>query len=168
MSSFCHVFLGLFVKYQTPYITTSKNGIDAVLDVAISDGIIAAVDEDIPRFDAELVVDVAGLIVTPGGCILTVKRDQYSPRLIFSFRLLFLSIHVWFGFCFAGLVDIHCHFFYGHQQNPPEEGTNYANAPASLQPDLQTFRSGVTTAVDLGTRWFLVSCCWCVVSEVFF
>jgi dihydroorotase len=43
-----------------------KNGIDAVMDVAIKDGKIAMVDTDIPENQAQLVIDAKELIVTPG------------------------------------------------------------------------------------------------------
>lgn len=42
------------------------NGIDAARDVAISDGRIAQVAQDIPSAQAAQSIDVAGLIVTPG------------------------------------------------------------------------------------------------------
>ena len=43
-----------------------KNGIDKVMDVAVSNRRIAAVAADIPARDARVVADVSGLIVTPG------------------------------------------------------------------------------------------------------
>jgi len=43
-----------------------KNGIDAVMDVAIADGKIARVAAGIPTADARTVVDATGLYVTPG------------------------------------------------------------------------------------------------------
>jgi dihydroorotase len=43
-----------------------KNGIDGVRDVGIKDGRIAAVDASIDASRAERVVDVSGLVVTPG------------------------------------------------------------------------------------------------------
>ena len=43
-----------------------KNGIDAARDVAISDGRIAQVAQDIPGAQAAQSIDVAGLIVSPG------------------------------------------------------------------------------------------------------
>ncbi len=44
-----------------------------------------------------------------------------------------------------GLVDIHVHFFWGH------DGSSYMNAPSSLPPDGFTFPAGVTTVVDAGS-----------------
>lgn len=43
-----------------------KNGIDATKDLAISKGVIAAADDDIPVTQAARTIDVTGLIVTPG------------------------------------------------------------------------------------------------------
>lgn len=44
-----------------------------------------------------------------------------------------------------GLVDIHVHFFWGH------DGSAYMNAPSSLPADGFTFPAGVTTVVDAGS-----------------
>ena len=43
-----------------------RNGIDAVLDVAVADGTIAAVAESIDASQARMVVDARGLLVVPG------------------------------------------------------------------------------------------------------
>ena len=43
-----------------------KNNINQVLDIAISEGVIAKVDPDIPLEDGRLVVIANGLLVTPG------------------------------------------------------------------------------------------------------
>ena len=48
------------------HVIDPKNGVDGVLDVAIADGKIACVAEDISAADAESTVDVSGLYVTPG------------------------------------------------------------------------------------------------------
>nr|MCU0256481.1 hypothetical protein [Vicinamibacterales bacterium] len=48
------------------HVIDPKNGIDAVRDVAIKDGKIAAVAADIPAAQATKVVNAAGLYVTPG------------------------------------------------------------------------------------------------------
>jgi dihydroorotase len=48
------------------HVIDARNGIDAVRDVAIADGKIAAVAADIPATDAGRVVDARGLYVTPG------------------------------------------------------------------------------------------------------
>lgn len=48
------------------HVIDPANHIDAVMDVAVSAGKIAAVDNDIPASSAGKVVDVSGLFVTPG------------------------------------------------------------------------------------------------------
>lgn len=48
------------------HIIDPANRLDSVLDVAVSDGKIAAVRKDIPVSQAGKVVDVSGLYVTPG------------------------------------------------------------------------------------------------------
>lgn len=48
------------------HVIDPKNGIDAIMDVAISNGKISAVGKNIPTTNALKVVDVAGLYVTPG------------------------------------------------------------------------------------------------------
>jgi dihydroorotase len=48
------------------HVIDARNGLDAVRDVAIADGKIAAVAADIPASDAARVVDARGLYVTPG------------------------------------------------------------------------------------------------------
>ncbi len=48
------------------HVIDARNGVDAVRDVAIADGKIAAVAADIPATDAARVVDARGLYVTPG------------------------------------------------------------------------------------------------------
>ena len=47
------------------HVIDPKNKIDSVMDVAIKDGLIAAVEPDI-KAQAKKTVDVSGLIVTPG------------------------------------------------------------------------------------------------------
>jgi dihydroorotase len=48
------------------YMIDPKNSIDSKMDLAITDGKIAKVATSIPAADAKKVVDVTGLIVTPG------------------------------------------------------------------------------------------------------
>jgi dihydroorotase len=48
------------------HVIDSRNGIDAVRDVAIKDGKIAAVAADIPAARALKTVNATGLYVTPG------------------------------------------------------------------------------------------------------
>ena len=92
------------------HVIDPRNGLDAVMDVAIDDGVIAAVESEIDANRGETIVDASGLYVTPG------------------------------------LIDLHTHVFYGTQPNAA-----YSNGFNSVQPDAFTFRSGVTTAVDLGS-----------------
>ena len=67
--------MGVSGRTQTPrYDLLLKGGhvidpasrIDAIMDVAVSEGRIAAVESNIPASEAGKVVDVAGLYVTPG------------------------------------------------------------------------------------------------------
>ena len=44
-----------------------------------------------------------------------------------------------------GLVDIHAHVFWGH-----DEDSQYSDGYSAVQPDSYSFRSGVTTMVDVG------------------
>ena len=48
------------------HLIDPKNNIDAPMDLAISDGLVAAVDEDLPADQAQQVLDVTGLYLTPG------------------------------------------------------------------------------------------------------
>lgn len=91
------------------HVIDPKNDIDQIMDVAIADGKIARVADNIPASSATKVVDAKGLYVTPG------------------------------------FVDIHAHNFFGVD---PE--TEYSNGYNALHPDGFTFRSGVTTVVDVG------------------
>jgi len=69
------LFLASFTPAQTPrydlllkggHVIDPANNIDAVLDVAVAGGKIAAVAKDISADSAAKVVDVSGLYVTPG------------------------------------------------------------------------------------------------------
>ncbi|MBA3887427.1 MAG: amidohydrolase/deacetylase family metallohydrolase, partial [Acidobacteria bacterium] len=48
------------------HVIDGRNGIDAVRDVAIKDGKIAAVAQNIPAAQAAKTIDATGLYVTPG------------------------------------------------------------------------------------------------------
>ena len=48
------------------HVIDGRNGIDGVRDVAIKDGLIAAVESSIPVSQATKTIDAAGLYVTPG------------------------------------------------------------------------------------------------------
>jgi dihydroorotase len=90
------------------HVIDARNEIDGAKDVAIKDGRVAAVADSIDASQAEKVVDVSGLYVTPG------------------------------------LVDIHVHVYAGTGQKGTYTGDN------SVYPDGFSFRSGVTTMVDVG------------------
>jgi len=99
--------LDLLIK--NGHVIDLKNDISEVLDVGVVGGRIVEVGSDISSERADLVVDAAGLYVTPG------------------------------------LIDIHVHVFHG-----TEEDAYLSNSYTSLPPDGFTFRSGVTTVVDVG------------------
>jgi dihydroorotase len=94
------------------HVVDGRNNIDAVRDVAIKGGRIAAVEASIAAGDAAKVLDVTGLLVTPG------------------------------------LVDIHVHVFHTSLVPAAWAGDN------SVQPDLISFRTGVTTMVDAGSSGY--------------
>ncbi len=91
------------------HVIDPANGRDAVMDVAVKAGKIAAVEASIESSRAAAVLDVRGLYVTPG------------------------------------LVDIHTHLFHTTGVRDAWAGDN------SIQPDVLSFRSGVTTMVDAGS-----------------
>lgn len=91
------------------HIIDAKNGIDKVMDIAIKDGSIAEVNENISDNSSKKVVDAKGLFVAPG------------------------------------LIDIHSHNFHGTEPN-----AYLSNSFTALPPDGFSFRSGVTTSVDVG------------------
>jgi dihydroorotase len=91
------------------HVIDARNGLNAVMDVAVSGSKIALVAANIAPARAQQVVDATGLYVTPG------------------------------------LVDIHAHVFWGH-----DEESQYSDGYSAVQPDSYSFRSGVTTMVDVG------------------
>ena len=101
------------VRYQIllkgGHVIDPRNQIDAIMDVAIADGKIAAVARDLNPVDAREVIDVSGLYVSPG------------------------------------LVDAHVHVFATTGMRNAWAGDN------SVLPDGFSFRSGVTTMVDVGS-----------------
>ena len=64
LSAFAQPSYDLLIKGG--HVLDPKNHIDAVLDVAVADGKIAAVAKDIPAAQARRVVNARGLYVTPG------------------------------------------------------------------------------------------------------
>ena len=91
------------------HVIDPRHQVDAVMDVAVADGKIAAVRRDIDPAEARTVIDVAGLYVTPG------------------------------------LIDTHVHVFATTGMRNAWAGDN------SVLPDGFSFRSGVTTMVDVGS-----------------
>ena len=91
------------------HVIDPRHQVDAVMDVAVADGKIAAVRRDIDPAEARTVIDVAGLYVTPG------------------------------------LIDTHVHVFATTGLRNAWAGDN------SVLPDGFSFRSGVTTMVDVGS-----------------
>src|SRR5262245_51757546 len=66
------------------HVLGARNTIDAVRDVAIKDGKIAAVTENIPAARALKTVDVTGLYVTPG--LIDLHAHVYRPTVGQGFR----------------------------------------------------------------------------------
>jgi len=91
------------------HVIDPRNEINRAMDVAVKDGKIASVAENISSNQAQRTVDIAGLYVTPG------------------------------------LVDIHVHVYAGTGMRGAYSGDN------SVYPDGFTFRTGVTTVVDVGS-----------------
>ena len=110
--------LSLPVRAQVPefellirggHVIDPRNGIDAVMDVAVAGGKIALVAAKIAPERARTIANAAGLHVVPG------------------------------------LIDIHAHVFWGH-----DEESQYSDGYSAVQPDSHAFRAGVTTLVDVG------------------
>lgn len=99
-----------------------KNRINGKREVAIADGKIARVAQDIPATQAKKVVDADGLYVTPG--------------------LIDMHTHIFWGTEEGGSHDF--------VPGKGEIWWGYSNSYGSVQPDAFSFRSGVTTMVDAG------------------
>jgi dihydroorotase len=91
------------------HVIDAKNDINGTMDVAITDGKIALVSNQIANSEAKKIISAEGMIVSPG------------------------------------LLDIHGHNFFGTVRK-----AYLSNSFSSLPPDGFTFRSGVTTIVDVG------------------
>ena len=91
------------------HVIDPRNGIDKVMDVAIDEGKIFQVAENISSEGVFQVVDASNLYIVPG------------------------------------LIDIHSHNFFG-----TEPDSYLSNSFSALPPDGFSFRSGVTTIVDVG------------------
>lgn len=62
------------------HVIDPANGINEVMDVAVSDGNIAQVASNIPVNNAEKVVNAEGFFVTPGLIDMHVHVNRYTPR----------------------------------------------------------------------------------------
>ena len=91
------------------HLIDPKNGINEIMDVAISDGKITKVGKNIKPQDSAKIIDATGMYITPG------------------------------------LIDIHTHVFVG------TKAATFGDGVLSLSPDDFTFRSGITTVVDVGS-----------------
>lgn len=91
------------------HVIDPKNGINEIMDVAISDGKISKVAKNIKPQDSAKIIDATGMYITPG------------------------------------LIDIHTHVFVG------TKAATFGDGVLSLSPDDFTFRSGITTVVDVGS-----------------
>jgi dihydroorotase len=91
------------------HVIDPRNGVNGVMDVAVTGGKIAAVAANIAPNRARSVADATGLYVTPG------------------------------------IIDIHAHVFWGH-----DEESQYSDGYSAVQPDSHSFRAGQTTLVDVG------------------
>lgn len=58
------------------HLIDPKNNIDAPMDLAVNDGKVAAVDSDIPTAQAQTVLDVSGLYITPG--LIDIHTHMYA------------------------------------------------------------------------------------------
>jgi len=113
---------GFDLLLKDGHVIDPKNGINGRMDIAVADGKIAHVAEDIPAVQAEKVIDVDGLYVT------------------------------------SGLIDIHAHVFWGQEPGgyrltlpgQDEMSWSFCNSYGCVQPDALSFRTGVTTMVDVG------------------
>lgn len=79
---------------QNGHVIDPRNSIDAVMDVAVDEGVVAAVETEIPASQGETVVDATGLYVTPG--------------------LVDLHTHVFFG------TEPHAAYSNGYNSLPPD------------------------------------------------
>src|SRR5215468_1201618 len=64
------------------HVLDPANGVDAVTDVAISNGRVAALAANIPASDARRAIDVSGLYVVPGLVDLHAHVFGYSGALL--------------------------------------------------------------------------------------
>lgn len=108
------------------HVIDPKNGINAVMDVAIA-----------PARDMRPLAWGEALSPDQEGKIARVA-ENIDPGLAVQ------VVDATGLYVVPGLVDIHSHNFWGH------DGERQMNGPRGLPPDGFTFRSGVTTVVDVG------------------
>ena len=65
--------------FQGGRVVDPANGVDGIADVAIADGKIAKVGTSLPADGVQAVVDVSGLLVTPG--LIDIHVHAYTGRL---------------------------------------------------------------------------------------
>jgi dihydroorotase len=87
-----------------------------------------------PRNGIDAVMDVA----TTGGKVVLVAGDiaRARARTVADAGGLYVT---------PGLIDLHTHVFWGH-----DEESQYSDGYSAVQPDSHAFRAGVTTLVDAG------------------
>lgn len=108
------------------HVIDPKNNIDGVMDVAIS-----------PASDGRPIRPGVSLSPEQEGKVALIAKN-IDPKLgvqIIDAKGLYVI---------PGLIDIHSHNFWGH------DGEYQMNGPRGLSPDGFTFRTGVTTVVDVG------------------
>lgn len=130
------------------HVIDPKNNINEVMDVAVTSGTraqparpaMAAVPAE-GNHPARPAVPARAAVPAVEGTVARVAKNipaDQADRIIDAKGL----------YVTPGLIDIHVHFFWGH------EGSYLKNAPTALPADGFTFRTGVTTVVDAGcTGW---------------
>ena len=89
------------------HVLDPKNGVDAIRDLAIADGRIAAIEPEIPSSKAKKTLDAEGLYVTPG--LIDSHFHAFAGTENSSITAGLSSIfpdHVTFGSCVTTVVDV--------------------------------------------------------------
>src|SRR5919109_4043670 len=120
------LFLSLLVAAATAAALIAQN---QEFDLLINDGHL--ID---PQNGMNAVMDVAIAV----GKIASVASDiaPARARQVVEAKGLYVT---------PGLIDIHAHVFWGH-----DEESQYSDGYSAVQPDSHSFRSGQTTLVDVG------------------
>jgi len=160
---FALVMLGLNARAQQPAATSGKpysyiikgghvidpkNNLDEILDIAVTTGTraqaarpaMAARPAENGRPARPAMPARAAVAAVEGKIALVAKNinPDLADKIIDAKGLIVTP----------GLIDIHVHFFWGH------DGSYLKNAATALPADGFTFRTGVTTVVDAGsTGW---------------